>query len=104
VSWYGINRTWCDCVEHVRKLCDHTTQFTWESNRDMIRSLCEELQVYGDRMEAGLGDLTDLESLHENIKEKKKELEELKKQIKKRKDKPKEPPTVEQDMKELLDD
>lgn len=70
--WYGLNRTWCQTLDEMRQIVK-----TGHIRQDMMMSLIEELQVYGNRMESALGDLSDLESLHQEIKKKKKELKEL---------------------------
>lgn len=70
--WYGLNRTWCQTLDEMRQIVK-----TGHIRQDMMMSLIEELQVYGNRMESALGDLSDLESLHQDIKKKKKELKEL---------------------------
>lgn len=71
--WYGLNRTWCQTLDEMRQICK-----TGNIRIDMMLSLIEELQVYGNRMEAALGDLSDLEALHREIKEKKAILKKLK--------------------------
>ena len=81
-SYYGLNRTYCDVCEEMRKLIDHGSSL--KSNKEVLRSLVEELQVYGNRMEASLADISDLHSLHEKIKDGKKELKDLEREIKKK--------------------
>lgn len=86
MRWYGLNRTYCDCCSEMRAILDNTNACLIENRGPMLRSLVEELQVYGNRMEAALEDLRDMEELHKDIKKKKKELKELKKQVNKLKD------------------
>lgn len=71
--WYGLNRTWCQTLDEMRQITK-----SGHIRPDMMLSLIEELQVYGNRMESGLMDLSDLESLHQELKTKKAKLKELK--------------------------
>lgn len=81
MHWYGLNRTYCDCLAEMRKLVKHNV-----SNRqglDVVMSLIEELQVHGNRMEAALADGKDLVTLRDKIKEAKQEFKDLKAEIEK---------------------
>lgn len=77
LDWYGLNRTWCDILTEMRAILKST-----DMSPDLMLSLVEELQVFGNRMEAALGDLSDLEALHKEIKQKKQELKKLKVKVK----------------------
>ena len=80
-NYYGLNRTYCDVLDDMRRLLKVPNWQSWETTVDTMKSLVEELQVCGNRMEASLADLQDLEELHQKIKEKKKELEDLTKVV-----------------------
>ncbi len=66
----GLNRYICTVLEEMRK-CTETLNFT------VLPSLIEEAQILANRMEAKLHDVKDLETIRDQIKEKKKELKEL---------------------------
>jgi len=68
--YYGLNRTFCDVLDEIRKL-DST------KNYSSLLSLIEELQTYGNRMEGALQDSSDIKSMHAMKKELKKEIKEL---------------------------
>jgi|GEM_PF-6819013 len=74
--YYGLNRTLCEVLDEMRSLLKYTQSV------DTLKSLVEEAQVMGNRMEAKLKDSKDWSELHESIAEKKHELRELKKEIK----------------------
>ena len=77
---YGLNRYICEVLEEMRT-CTKTLNFA------IIPSLIEEVQIMANRMEMALSDMKDLESLKDNIHEKKEELKELEKKIAKKKKK-----------------
>ena len=79
-DWYGLNRTWCDCCEDMRVILKQSNVVTWPAHIKLLGSLVEELQVYGNRMEASLSDETDLARLHTKIKAAKKTLKKLDKE------------------------
>lgn len=74
-SSYFPNRTLCGVLDEMRKLNE-------TRNYAPLLSLIEELQVMGNRMEAGLSDLKDHKSLLEDISKLKRELKDLRKQKK----------------------
>jgi len=79
MDYYGHNRPLCDVLADMRKLL---ALKTWhETTGELLLSLVEEVQILGNRMEASLYDVNDLESLHDNIKTKKFQLKELQKEI-----------------------
>lgn len=78
---YGLNRYICNVLDEMRKLSK--SAMPKQSNYEVMLSLIEEAQVMANRMEAALGDLYDLEQLHQNIKDKEEELKDLEKQVKK---------------------
>ena len=77
---YGLNRYICEVLEEMRT-CTKTLNFA------VIPSLIEEVQTMANRMEMALSDMKDLQSLKDNINEKKEELKELEKKIAKKKKK-----------------
>ena len=77
---YGLNRYVCEVLEEMRT-CTKTLNFA------VIPSLIEEVQTMVNRMEMALSDMKDLQSLKDNISEKKEELKELEKKIAKKKKK-----------------
>ena len=75
---YGLNRYVCEVLEEMRT-CTKTLNFA------VIPSLIEEVQTMVNRMEMALSDMKDLETLKDDIHEKKEELKVLEKKIKKKK-------------------
>jgi len=65
------NRTLCDVLDEMRN-CNKTHNYSY------LPGLIEELQVMGNRMEASLYDLQDLEILKEEYEDLKKKVAELK--------------------------
>ena len=87
MNWYGLNRTLCGVFEDMRTFVKvlENAMFTKEQNWNMLKSLIEEGQILGNRLEAALYDTNDLETLHKEISEKKKELKKLNEEIKEKK-------------------
>ena len=77
---YGLNRYICEVLEEMRT-CTKTLNFA------VIPSLIEEVQTMANRMEMALSDMKDLETLKDDIHEKKEELKVLQKEITKKKKK-----------------
>jgi len=77
---YGLNRYICEVLEEMRT-CTKTLNFA------VIPSLIEEVQTMVNRMEMALSDMKDLETLKDDIHEKKEELKVLQKEIAKKKKK-----------------
>jgi len=77
---YGLNRYICEVLEEMRT-CTKTLNFA------VIPSLIEEVQTMANRMEMALSDMKDLETLKDDIHEKKEELKVLQKEIAKKKKK-----------------
>ena len=75
---YGLNRYICEVLDEMRT-CTKTLNFA------VIPSLIEEVQTMVNRMEMALSDMKDLETLKDDIHEKKEELKVLEKKIKKKK-------------------
>ncbi len=75
---YGLNRYICEVLEEMRT-CTKTLNFA------VIPSLIEEVQTMANRMEMALSDMKDLETLKDDIHEKKEELKVLQKKIAKKK-------------------
>ena len=69
---YGLNRYVCEVLEEMRT-CTKTLNFA------VIPSLIEEVQTMVNRMEMALSDMKDLETLKDDIQEKKEELKVLQK-------------------------
>lgn len=74
--YFGLNRTMCDVLNELRTqievVCYHNKR-----ERMIFLSLVEEMQIMGNRMEAGLGDKQDVQEMAEHIKNLKKEVREL---------------------------
>ena len=70
----------CEVLEEMRT-CTKTLNFA------VIPSLIEEVQTMANRMEMALSDMKDLETLKDDIHEKKEELKVLQKEIAKKKKK-----------------
>ena len=88
--YYGCNRYMCDVFEEIRKIIKLFSENIEISDTAIskvaiptLSTLIEEAQVMGNRMEGALGDLRDLESLHDDITKKKKIYVQLEKEIKK---------------------
>ena len=79
LNYYSINRTFCDVLAELRK-CDDTKNYA------VLLSLVEELQTYGNRMEASLYDVKDLKNLNADITKLKKDRIKLIEEIKKMED------------------
>lgn len=75
MSYYGVNRYVCDVLEEMRKT--HETR-----NYASLLSLIEEVQTMVNRMEAGLSDQKDLETLAEDRSKLKAEVKKLEKKVK----------------------
>lgn len=50
----GSPRTWCDCLREARAILKNQSILTYRANAVILRSLIEELQVHGNRMEAAI--------------------------------------------------
>ncbi len=68
------NRLMCDCLEECRKLLKANNP---NSIHRCMPGLIEEIQTYGNRMEAALSDQSDIKRAHEEIKKLKKEIKTL---------------------------
>lgn len=73
--YYGLNRTLCDVLSEMRD-CHKTRNYA------ILLSLIEEAQSMGNRMEAGLADVSDLREIREEVSDARKNLKEVKKSIK----------------------
>lgn len=69
-----LNRTLCDVLEEMRQL-DKTRNYSY------LPGLIEEAQSMGNRMEAKLYDVKDLERVRETAKAKREEVKKLEEQI-----------------------
>lgn len=75
------NRTYCDTLHEMRDILKTATPETWKTSVNILLSLVEECQVYGNRMEAGLEYGHDLRRLHETRRELTKKVAELKSKV-----------------------
>ena len=73
-----LNRTMCQALEEMRK-CHKTHNYSY------MPGLIEEIQSMGNRMEAALWDVHDLEKLREKTKELEREIKDLEAKISKSK-------------------
>lgn len=74
-EYYGINRYLCSVLDDMRKCCE-TLNFA------PMKSLIEEAQILGNRMEAGLGDKRDLIKMNVEHSELRKKIKALRKEVK----------------------
>lgn len=70
------HRTYCDVLQEMRDLLKNDNHLPTVA--PVVRSLVEELQVYGSRMEASLSYEKDIEELHQERKVLVKQIKELK--------------------------
>lgn len=63
-----VHRTYCDVLHEMRDILKHMDEFNIVQSRSILKSLVEELQVYGNRMETALSYKGDLEKLHDKRK------------------------------------
>lgn len=63
-----VHRTYCDVLQEMRDIVKHMDEFNIVQSRSILKSLVEELQVYGNRMETALSYKGDLEKLHDKRK------------------------------------
>lgn len=55
----------CDCLDEMRKILQNSESLcSYKSRKRILLSLTEEIQVYANRMEAGLTYTENLETLH----------------------------------------
>lgn len=87
------NRTYCSTLEDMRKLISKENYAILATDRNGVEmtelpksvlftlsSLIEELQVYGNRMEAGLGDMRDYNRMKLEAKDLKRDIKDLQKE------------------------
>lgn len=86
LGMFWINRTMCDVLEEMRKLNDKLNSGVVSQHKKTMAYLIEEVQSMGNRMEASIQNKGDIESIDEEIREKRKELKKLKQEIKEAKD------------------
>lgn len=82
---FGHNRSYCDVCNEMRDILkSRGDNVTFKYPGDMtLATLVEELQVFGNRMEAGLSDKRDVRLLPEAVQAAKKEFKKLKEEIRK---------------------
>ena len=72
------NRTLCQVLDDMRKYIKHT--YLTETDKHVLLKLVQEVQIMGNRMEAGLWDQNDIKDLRQERKDLKKEIDKLEKQ------------------------
>lgn len=75
------HRLLCSCLQEMREILEKQSMWNYKRNTDIMNSLVEEIQVYANRMEAGLEYGNDLVKLHERRKELRKKVDELEKRV-----------------------
>lgn len=78
-----VHRTLCEVVNEQRKLLQTANIFNYKRVMAILISTTEEIQSYGNRMEAALSYSRDLKELHEKRKELLEEVKLLKSEVKK---------------------
>lgn len=73
-----VHRTLCDALEDSRRIISKLDIYNYEETKSVIASLIEEIQMYGNRMEAALAYSNDLVKLHEERKKLQEQVNELK--------------------------
>lgn len=75
------NRTLCDVIQEMRDTVNVMDEFNIKQSRSVLKTLIEETQSLGNRMEAALADIADLPGLYEKRSELRKDIKELKKEL-----------------------
>lgn len=75
-----LNRTLCDVLREMRDLLEPLDKINIDKYKSITKMLIEEAQSMGNRMEAALSDIRDINTLHERRKELKQAVKALKKQ------------------------
>jgi uncharacterized coiled-coil DUF342 family protein len=78
-GYYGLNRVLCSVLEEMRTLLK--LDYIPPSSVEVLKSLVEEAQIMGNRMEAKLADHKDVEDLNEEISKLKKEANDLQNKV-----------------------
>ena len=78
---FWINRTMCEVLKEMRELNDKLSPMTVEQHKATMAYLIEEVQSMGNRMEAGLNDVGDLESVRDEYSKERKKYDKLKKEV-----------------------
>lgn len=76
------NRTLCDALRELRDITKILDEHNVDKSKSILSLLTEEIQVYGNRMEAALYDKKDLEYYRDELRELKREVKKLKAQKK----------------------
>lgn len=80
---YWVNRTLCSMIEDGRSIVKSLMEHSKSKHQLLcLMSLLEEIQVAGNRMEAGLEDKKDMFRLRDEIKKLKKERDKIRKKLK----------------------
>lgn len=72
-----LHRTCCDVIQEATKMVDNLSIYNQSRSKALLKSLLSEIQVFANRMEAGLYYHKDLEKLHSKRKALLEELESL---------------------------
>ena len=73
-----VHRTLCDALEDSRRVISKLDVYNHVETKSVLSGLIEEIQVYGNRMEAALAYSNDLIKLHEERKKLQEQVTELK--------------------------
>ena len=71
------HRTFCDTIAEAKAVAKNLSRYNSKRSRDILVSLLEECQTYGNRMEAALYYQQDINSLHKQRKELREEVKRL---------------------------
>lgn len=75
------HRTYCDTLHEMREIVDNLNFLTASKSKYILKSLIEECQTYGNRMEAALAYGHNIDRLHEERKELEEKVKELRKEV-----------------------
>lgn len=75
------NRTLCDVIQEMRDIVNVMEGCNVTQSKLVLKTLVEETQSIGNRMEAALADIADLPGLYEKRAELKKDIKDLKKEL-----------------------
>lgn len=77
--YFEVNRTMCDVLDEMRKSLElvDNSDICLKRHKAYMGHLIEEMQTYGNRMEAALSDVHDLKEIYKTRKKLKKEIKRL---------------------------
>lgn len=73
-----VHRTLCDALEDSRRVISKLDRYNHAETKSVISGLIEEIQTYGNRMEAALAYSNELVKLHEERKKYQAQVDDLK--------------------------